>query len=33
MQTLMEVERKYEKLGKSMIGTFELKEWATIADE
>jgi hypothetical protein len=41
MQTLMEVERKYEKLGKSMIGTFfpgdlrehELKEWAIIADE
>ncbi|KAH8701574.1 hypothetical protein BGW36DRAFT_101414 [Talaromyces proteolyticus] len=41
MQTLMEVERKYEKLGKSMLGTFftgdlrenELQEWADIAQE
>ncbi len=39
MQTLMEVEKKYEKLGKSMLGTFfpgdlrenEVKQWADIA--
>lgn len=39
MKTLMEVETKYEKLGKSMLGTFfpgdlregEVKEWAAIA--
>jgi hypothetical protein len=41
MGTLMEVERKYEKLGKSMIGTFfpgdlrenEVREWDVIAAE
>ncbi|KAL4780666.1 hypothetical protein BJX76DRAFT_360650 [Aspergillus varians] len=39
MQTLMEVEKKYEKLGKSMLGTFfpgdlrenEIKQWDDIA--
>ncbi|EBA27273.1 hypothetical protein KXW98_002481 [Aspergillus fumigatus] len=41
MKTLMEVERRYEKLGKSMIGTFfpgdlrenEVREWEAIAQE
>jgi hypothetical protein len=41
MGTLMEVERKYEKLGKSMLGTFfpgdlrdnEQKQWDDIAEE
>lgn len=41
MKALMEVERRYEKLGKSMLGTFfpgdlrenEVKEWAVIAEE
>lgn len=41
MQTLMEVERRYEKLGKSLLGTFfpgdlrenEVKEWEAIAQE
>ncbi|GFF87114.1 hypothetical protein IFM61606_02822 [Aspergillus udagawae] len=41
MQTLMEVERRYEKLGKSMLGTFfpgdlrdsEVKEWEAISQE
>jgi hypothetical protein len=41
MQTLMEVERRYEKLGRSMVGTFfpgelrdsEVKDWEAIAQE
>ncbi|KAL2812673.1 hypothetical protein BDW59DRAFT_178523 [Aspergillus cavernicola] len=41
MQTLMEVEKRYEKLGKSMLGTFfpgdlrdnEVREWEAIAEE
>lgn len=41
MKTLMELERIYEKLGKSMLGTFfpgdlrekEVEEWAAIAEE
>lgn len=41
MQTLMQVERKYEKLGKSMLATFfpgdlrenEVKQWNAIAEE
>ncbi|OJJ08384.1 hypothetical protein ASPVEDRAFT_47531 [Aspergillus versicolor CBS 583.65] len=41
MQALMEVEKKYEKLGKSMLGTFfpgdlrenEIKQWEDIAAE
>ncbi|KAL4913024.1 hypothetical protein BDW62DRAFT_193414 [Aspergillus aurantiobrunneus] len=41
MQTLMEVEKKYEKLGKSMLGTFfpgdlrdnEVRQWEAIAAE
>ncbi|CEL10983.1 hypothetical protein ASPCAL14090 [Aspergillus calidoustus] len=41
MATLMEVEKKYEKLGKSMLGTFfpgdlrenEVREWEVIAAE
>ncbi|EED16997.1 conserved hypothetical protein [Talaromyces stipitatus ATCC 10500] len=41
MSTLMELEKRYEKLGKSMLGTFfpgdlrdsEVKEWAAIAEE
>jgi len=41
MSTLMEVERRHEKLGKSMLGTFfpgdlrenEIKQWDAIAEE